>query len=247
MPNLPGRFARYFEPFCGGAALFFALQPERALLSDANAELIHCYRTVSRCPERVIGALMRMRNTEQAYYAVRDERPTDSSARAARFIYLCRFSFNGIYRVNLRGQFNVPYGHKTHMPVCEPEHILKAARALQRAELARRDFEEAVAGAVAGDLVYFDPPYAGPSVGNGFVKYNPRLFSWEDQKRLASMAQRLLERGCHVLVSNALHPAVSALYPGFREIRVTRHSVIAAAVSARRRVGEALFVGKPGG
>lgn len=241
IPMLPGKFGRYYEPFLGGGALFFALQPLNAVLSDNNAELINCYIKVRDCPEEVIAQLGTMRNTKEDYYRVRDEEPTNDIVRAARFIYLSFLSFNGIHRVNQEGKFNVPYGDRTHLQVGDAAKIREASVALQSADLRHCDFSEPLSQAKAGDIVYLDPPYTVAHGNNGFVHYNAKVFSWADQERLSHTAQELVERGCSVFVSNADHPSILSLYSNFKVERLTRKSLIAAAPTSRRQVTECIF------
>src|SRR5260370_293549 len=144
LPLTPTCFNRYFEPFVGGGALFFALQPKKAYLSDKNAELIHAYSQVRNRPAAVIRELRKLRNTERNYYNVRSSVPRSDAARAARLIYLVTLAFNGIYRVNLKGEFNVPYGYKTHVDPCDEDRISKASDLLKRAVVRDQDFEEAL-------------------------------------------------------------------------------------------------------
>ena len=121
---LPNSANKYFEPFLGGAALFFALQPRKSVLSDTNEELINLYVHVRDCPDALIHVIRSYKNTETAYYQIRDQTPRSPLRRAARLLYLTTLSFNGIHRVNLQGKFNVPYGHKTHLPTCDEQKIL---------------------------------------------------------------------------------------------------------------------------
>ena len=132
---VPQDLGRYYEPFFGGGALFFALQPRVARLSDRNAELISAYLQIRNHPEDVIRQLCKLKNSETDYYATRSSTPRIDSARAARTIYLTTLAFNGIHRVNLRGEFNVPYGRKTHLRPCEPEKIIAASKLLKKATL----------------------------------------------------------------------------------------------------------------
>lgn len=147
LPLIPTCFNRYFEPFFGGGALFFALQPEKAHLSDKNADLIHAYSQVRDRPEAVIRELRKLRNNEKEYYRVRSTAPKSDAARAARLIYLITLAFNGIYRVNLKGEFNVPYGYKTHLDPCDEEGIRRASKLLGRAVVRDQDFEKALSRA----------------------------------------------------------------------------------------------------
>ena len=238
---MPKTFNCYYEPFLGGGALFFALKPERSVLADNNSELMDCYMQVRDHPDTVIAHLSKLKNSETEYYAVRASRPTGEAARAARLIYLATLSFNGIHRVNLRGEFNVPYGHKTHLLACDPVKIYEASAVLALAQLRCGDFEQSVADAQPGDVVYLDPPYTVAHGNNGFLKYNAKIFSWEDQRRLATLAAALHCRGCHVIVSNADHPSIEALYRDFKTKKVTRASVIAASARHRRAVTECVF------
>jgi DNA adenine methylase len=241
LPLIPPQFNRYFEPFLGGGALFFALQPPQAHLSDNNGELMLAYLQVRDQPGAVIRELRKLRNSERDYYKVRASRPTGASAQAARFIYLITLAFNGIYRVNLNGEFNVPYGYKVHLDPCDEERIRRASDLLMNASLGHCEFEEALGDARQGDLVYLDPPYTVAHRNNGFLKYNAKIFSWEDQLRLARIARDLVRRGCAVVVSNADHASIRKLYEGFAVITVERSSIIAASSTFRSFITECLF------
>jgi DNA adenine methylase len=234
-------FGRYYEPFCGGAALFFRLAPRKATLSDTNAELINCYMQIKEAPRSVIAALEQYKNSEADYYKIRDLRPRTDASRAARIIYLTTLSFNGIYRVNLAGKFNVPYGYKTHLDPCNEQLLISASECLQRARLLVGDFEDVASEAKARDLLYFDPPYTVAHGNNGFIKYNEHILQWEDQLRLSCVATAAAERGCYVIVSNADHPSLRQLYSSFGHKRIRRASVIAASADNRRYVTESLF------
>lgn len=170
LPLVPSHFNRYFEPFVGGGALFFALQPPRSSLSDKNAELIFAYSQVRDRPEAVIRELRKLKNTKGDYYCVRATVPRNPAARAARLIYLITLAFNGIYRVNLKGEFNVPYGFKTYLDPCDEGRIREASEILASATLRHGDFEQEVASADQSDFVYLDPPYTVAHGNNGFLK-----------------------------------------------------------------------------
>jgi DNA adenine methylase len=241
LPLVPASRGTYFEPFFGGGAMFFSILPSRAVLADSNQELINCYTQVKRSPHKLIKALSLLRNSEQDYYRVRAWLPTDQIERAARFIYLCTLSFNGIYRVNLKGDFNVPYGRKVHVDPCDEARILATSAALKDASLLSGDFEDTLRTARKGDLVYFDPPYTVAHGLNGFVKYNEKIFSWADQVRLAKLARTLAARGIAVVVSNAEHPSIRSLYEGFHTQLIERYSIISASSSARRQISERVF------
>lgn len=239
---LPRNFSRYFEPFFGGGALFFRLRPCRAVLADLNEQLIACYLALRDDPESVCRALARLSNSEDDYYRIRSQSPRTPHTAAARLIYLCTYSFNGIYRENLAGIYNVPYGYKISHPKPASDHLYEIASTLKSAELIVGDFSSVTRRARPNDLVYLDPPYTLKHNNNGFVKYNAKLFSWEDQERLALEAAALRERGVHVAVSNASHRAVRSLYKGFHEVGIDRYSVIAADGERRTKVRESLYL-----
>jgi len=241
IPLVPHSPQTYYEPFLGGAALFFALQPSRSVLSDANGELINLYQQVKESPRALIKILKTFRNSESFYYDVRSRSFRSPLKRAARLLYLTTLSFNGIHRVNLRGEFNVPYGHKTHLQTCDEERLMIASQALAQAKLRVADFESATANAKAGDTVYFDPPYTLAHANNGFLKYNEKIFSWSDQIRLADHARELAERGCNVIVSNADHASIRKLYPNFKNKTIQRFSRIAASGEFRKPITEILY------
>lgn len=240
-PLVPQSYNRYFEPFLGGGAVFFALCPSWSVLSDANQDLMNCYLQVRDKPLQVIDKLSKMENSKVDYYSIRDSEPTCLIQRAARFIYLSTLSFNGIHRVNLNGKFNVPYGYKHHLRPGDAEHIITVSTALSRAEIVSGDFSIPLALASAGDFVYLDPPYTTAHRENGFVKYNASIFSWEDQVRLAELARELHRSGCYVVVSNADHPSIRSLYDKFDVLTIERPSVVAAAGQYRRPVTECIF------
>jgi DNA adenine methylase len=157
-------------------------------------------------------------------------------------IFLTTFAFNGIYRVNLRGEFNVPYGYKDHLPVCDEERILAFSERLQGVELIESDFEKAVETARSGDFLYLDPPYSVAHSNNGFLKYNSKIFSWKDQERLAQTTKLLVRKGCFVAVSNAKHSSIREVYSHMCPITIRRFSRIAAHSTHRRVVEEYLLI-----
>ena len=209
-------------------------------MSDSNPELIATYRAVRKDPEAVIRHLRRLSFSMECFYRVRSSRPRSPFSRAARFIYLNRMCWNGLYRVNRNGDFNVPMGKFEYSPNFEAlsERIRIAARPLRRAQLQCLDFENACALAEPGDTVYLDPPYSVSHEGNGFLRYNERVFSWDDQKRLALLAAQLASKACRIVISNANHPSIIALYPGFEKTVVCRRSLVAGVVTSRKGVTE---------
>ncbi len=234
-------FHRYQEPFAGGAALFFEIQPRRATLADINPELINAYVAIRDRPAQVADQLRRLRINQNTYDRVRRADPSASCERAARFIYLNRTAFNGIYRVNREGVFNVPFGCKPSTTLPDLHLLQRVADRLKGASLYVRDFAVSIGHARPGDLVYVDPPYVTHHNNNGFRRYNERIFSWEDQVRLAESCKRAADRGVHVLVSCADHVEVIDLYSGFWYETVQRQSAISASVGGRRSVSECLL------
>ena len=241
LPLVPTTFHRYFEPFVGGGAVFFSLRPPMATLSDVNPDLVQMYSQVRDNVDAVVRSLRRLPNSEADYYRIRATVPKTPVAQAARLIYLCTLSFNGIYRQNLRGEFNVPYGYKTHVKPCDEAKLKQISSDLQGTRLAVGDFEETTKSARKGDFVYFDPPYTVAHGNNGFIKYNAKIFSWTDQKHLATLAADLKHRGCAVIVSNADHSSIRELYTDFNVQIVERPSIMAASSAFRRTVSECLF------
>lgn len=240
--HAPPLYRRYIEPFAGGAAIFFGLKPDQAILSDINADLMEFYSVVARQPEELISRINALKNTETAYYRIRELVPTCELDRAARFLYLTRLSFNGIYRVNLKGEFNVPYGQKSWMAPCDPDHVRRCAEVLARATLLTADFRDVLRQAESGDFVYVDPPYTVAHNNNGFLKYNERIFSWNDQCDLAEAARSAAARGAMVIISNADHFDLRKLYSDFDQVTVRRFSSVSAESRGRKHVNECIFM-----
>lgn len=243
--GLPNKFRRYWEPFLGSGSLFFLLQPTDAVLSDINRELIEVFMAVRDNPRRILGYLETMRAEKAYYYSVRDGQSNGRYRRAADFIFLNRTCWNGLYRVNSEGRFNVPYGKPGRNWRIDARNLVSCSKELRRSTVVLQsgDFEDALVGVGKGDLVYLDPPYVTRHNNNGFVDYNEKLFSWSDQKRLARVANHLVARGAHVIVSNAAHEDLVRLYPTFRSYEFTRSSTLASNPKKRGRVTEAVLIG----
>lgn len=240
---IPKTQGRYYEPFCGAAAIFFALRPTNACLSDINQDLIEFYSVIKQDPEAILHYLVKWEADVDTYNSLRTLRPSGRAEAAARFYYLMKHSFNGIHRVNKKGQFNVPFGHRTHVMHSDPKPLVHASAALKNVDLKVCDFAMAVQHAREGDVIYFDPPYTVSHSSNGFVSYNAKLFGWSDQIKLADLSRSLVERGCMVVISNATHQSISELYLDFEHRLLDRYSVIGAKADYRRSVQESLFLG----
>lgn len=246
-PTLPEQFGSYHEPFMGGAALYFALKPSYATLSDVNAELVDAYRAVKEDVEGVIGALKTHKYEQEHYYRMRQVRPSDLplAERAARTIFLNKTGFNGLYRVNRKGEFNVPFGRYTDPQICHEENLRACSSLLQSVQLVHRDFERVLETARPGDLVYFDPPYVPLSHTAAFTSYIPGGFGAEEHLRLADVFTRLAERGVHVLLSNSDTAFVRQLYRDFEIEVVSANRNINAKGDARGPVHEVLVRSYP--
>jgi len=247
---LPSEFVRYIEPFLGGGSVYFHLRPHKAILADTNEELITTYRAIRDDWMQVVYALRRHKkdHSEEHYYRVRGSRPTSPTDRAARLIYLNRTCFNGIYRVSQKGDFNVPKG--TRASILRPTDDFEGvAKLLATADLRIRDFEPLIDEAGAGDLVFADPPYTVNHNNNGFMRYNEKLFSWADQKRLAASLSRACRRGAMVVATNADHLSVKRLYwgNGFRLRSVERASSISCTAASRMQFKEVIIRANCGG
>lgn len=224
-PLFPREHGTYFEPFVGGGAVFFDRRLAAAVLTDVNVELVECYGAVRDDVEAVIGALEGHRYEEAHYYEVRAQAPRSMVERAARTIYLNRVGYNGLYRVNRSGQFNVPFGRYVNPTICDRENLRACSRALRGVVLEVRDFERAAHEARPGDFVYFDPPYVPVSDTANFTSYAPGGFGWEAHVQLAAVFRRLAVRGVHVMLSNSDLPPVRGLYADFHveTVRASRH------------------------
>ncbi len=250
LARTPPSFGSYHEPFVGSGALFFRLYREgkirRAVLSDINPELIDTYLAIRDRPEAVVNLLKEFPYEESFYYQLRDRDPWALSLteRAARMIYLNKTGYNGLYRVNRQGRFNVPFGRYKSPRYFDPENLLAVSRALQQAEIVCAPFESVLTRAQAGDWVYFDPPYMPISATAHFTAYYADGFGLEDQTRLRDACLRLTEMEVSVMVSNSDSPAIRALYsqPCFRIDTVFANRAINANSARRGKVAELVIV-----
>ena len=219
LERLPDQFAQYHEPFVGGGAFFFALQRQgkigRAFISDLNSELIDTYNAIRHAPEAIIHELKTYPYEKQFYYDLRQRHPATLSPaeRAARMIYLNKTGFNGLYRVNRQGQFNVPFGrHKNQPNYVDEENLRAVSHALQATHIACHSFEQVAEVAQAGDFVYFDPPYVPISETARFTAYQANGFSLEQQTQLRDLCLTLHQRGAFIMLSNSDAPEVRERY-----------------------------------
>lgn len=241
----PGFSSTYYEPFLGAGSFFFASEPNKGVLSDLNADLIGTYAAIKANVSVIIKILSKYPYDEDFYYYMRSKKAKTQISLAAKMLYLNRACWNGLYRVNSHGEFNVPFGRYSNPTICDVDRLLSAAQLLKRVDLLCCDFEQVAEKAQAGDFVYFDPPYITGHHNNGFLKYNSRLFSWNDQERLSKIAVTLRDRGVWVLISNANHLKVLKLYRDFYFYRIKRKSLIGGLGSTRGRITEALLSNYP--
>jgi len=246
LSRVPGKFNKYIEPFIGGGALFFALKPGNAIISDSNPDLIHVYQTVATHPDELIRLLDSFKTDKNSFYEIRSQETSSLSPieRAARMIYLNRTCFNGLFRVNKNGQFNVPYGEYKNPKVCFPSELLAASKLLGHSTILYSDYKDVLAQyAQPGDFIYMDPPYLPVSKYSDFKRYTKEQFYEEDHVELAAEVNRLHELGCHVLLTNSNHPLVYDLYEGFNiEVFKTQRKI---SKDTKNRTGEDVLISIP--
>lgn len=244
----PKDYNSYFEPFLGGGSAFFYLEPEQATISDINSDLITTYRIMARNPVQLRAAMQahQEKHNEAYYYQVRSATPNNALAQAARFLYLNRACFNGMFRVNKLGQFNVPIGTKNYF-IYDIDLFEEYAEALNGIHIRKQDFVDTIREANAGDLVFADPPYTIAHNQNSFIKYNEKLFSWRDQRRLLNALIRARDRGALIIATNAQYPELQRMYmeKGFYTQAISRFSSISGSAAGRGTQNELLISSYP--
>lgn len=253
LQRLPSSFQSYHEPFVGGGALFFALQEKRMLddklvrLTDINGELINAYQIVRDRVETLISLLSTFPNDSDFFYEIRALNPSnlDPIQRAARFVYLNKTCFNGLFRENSKGQFNVPFGRYKQVQICAPNDLRAASFALRKVAVEVASFDDIEHDCAAGDFVYCDPPYAPQSRTASFTKYHGSGFTEREQERLADWVCRLGLRGVHVLVSNSAVPLTLRLYRDLHIEKVLARRAINSRGDRRGPIHELLVAAGP--
>jgi DNA adenine methylase len=248
LARAPESYRRYYEPFIGGGALFFKMAPRVAVLNDKNPDLCNTYRCLSWNVDAIIRRLARLRtqHSEEHFYATR-ERWNEQRAgmteveKAAVFIYLNKTCYNGLWRVNSQGKFNVPVARYDNPQIYDPMHLRAASVQLRRAEIATGHFADAVQNAGSNDFVYFDPPYHPLTETANFTSYTADNFGKEDQRELASVFKQLDKRGAHVLLSNSDTPFIRDLYKGYRIDQVECARAINSRAANRGPVSEVII------
>lgn len=214
----------YFEPFVGGGAVFFDLLPKKAELSDVNNELVTTYNVIKNDVDALIPSLKKHKYEKEYYLKIRAKNPKDLSdiEVASRFVYLNRAGFNGLYRVNSSGGFNVPFGSYNNPMICDEENLRRVSRALQKVTIKNQDYKTVLKKTRKGDFIYFDPPYHPISKTASFTSYTADNFSDQDQGELRNTFAELHKRGCYVMLSNSDTPLINELYSGIKGVKVSQ-------------------------
>ncbi len=239
------KMGRYFEPFVGGGAVFFDLLPEKAYLSDLNKELVTTYNIIKSDVELLIKLLKKHKNTKNYFLKIRAqkvEKITDLQI-ASRFIYLNRTCFNGLYRVNSKGGFNVPFAGNKNPLICDEENLKKLSKALKNVEITNQDYKEVLKKAKKGDFIYFDPPYYPVSKTSSFTSYTNKSFLKKEQIELRDTFVQLHKRGCFLMLSNSDTPFINEIYSDIKGVRITQVNasrVINSKASGRGKITEVL-------
>jgi DNA adenine methylase len=244
--RLPTSFERFVEPMVGGGALFFSLAPSKALIADCNPELINLYRTIVADLDGIESALAGWAVDEATFYKVRALRFEElcATVAAARMLYLNRTCFNGLYRVNQKGHFNVPWGRYVNPKLFDRGRLEAARACLEKAEIRLADYAEVLrASAKEGDLVFLDPPYLPISEYSDFKRYTKQQFHYNDHLQMAEVVKMLRIRGCYTLITNSNHPLMHELYAEFPiDVIETRRNINS---RADKRVGQDIIITIP--
>jgi len=249
LERLPARMETYFEPFVGGGAVFFALAREQrfrqAVIADQNEDLVEVYSAIRDDVDAVIHALRRYRYDEETYYRVRAAKPRKATHRAARLIFLNRTGYNGLYRVNSKGEFNVPFGRHKNPKICDEANLRSAARALEHVTIRNADFQAVCADARPGDAVYLDPPYLPVSATSSFAAYDRHPFGLTEHQRLAHVFGELADRRVDAVLSNSLTEETRRLFRLWHLEEVAVPRFINSRPDSRGPVHEILVVNRP--
>jgi len=241
---VPVTFNRYFEPFLGSGAVFFSLEPKKAILSDTNKDLIELYQIIRNRPKSLTQLMLshHKKHCKEYYYKIRDSIPRTKLERAAKLLYLNRTCWNGLYRVNLNGKFNVPIGTKSSV-IFETDDFPAISNLLRKTEIFARDFEEIIDTTRKADFVFVDPPYTVQHNNNNFIKYNENIFSWDDQIRLKESLMRAKRRGVQIVITNADASSIKELYGELGSYhKLIRASRLSGDPTKRGSTTEAMFL-----
>lgn len=245
----PISFNKYIEPFVGGGAIFFHLCPKNAILIDSNKDLIKCYEIIKKSVFELIESLQKHKNESEYYYRIRNvdrnleefEKWSDVE-KASRIIYMNRCCYNGLYRVNSKGQFNVPFGKYKNPKFCDSENLIAVHEALKNTELVHGDFEICLNYAEKNDFIYLDPPYHPLSNTANFTSYTAETFGKDSQKKLFEIFKKLDERGCKLLLSNSYNDFIINLYKEYEKIILNANRAINCDANKRGYIKEVLIL-----
>ena len=241
--KVPENYGKYIEPFFGGGALYFALSPEKAIIADSNPELINFYKIVAKDVDSLIDELDGYVNDKDFFYEMRakDTNRLSKVEAAARTLYLNRTAFNGLYRVNKKGQFNVPFGAYKNPTIVNSQQLLLASRLLKEATIVSGDYKDVIATyAEERDFIFLDPPYLPVSEYSDFKRYTKEQFYEEDQVELSLLVKKLNDKGCHILLTNSNHPLIHDLYSNYSiEVHQTKRNISS---KGNKRKGEDVIV-----
>lgn len=246
LKNMPENYNRYFEPFIGGGALFFELQPDNAYISDMNEELINLYKVVRDNVDELVADLQKHDISKEYFMEIRNIDRTEeyknwsNIQKASRFIYLNRTCFNGMYRVNSKGEFNVPFGHYKNPRILDENNLINCSNLLQKTEIKHADFSEILKKVKKGDFVYFDPPYVPLSETSSFTSYTKDGFDIDMQFKLRDVCDELDSMGVKFLLSNSDTKLVNELYENYNIKKVFASRQINANADGRGKITEVL-------
>jgi DNA adenine methylase len=247
----PKNYDKYIEPFVGGGAVFFHLLPKKAILIDINEELINCYNVIKNKVYELIELLRRHKNEKEYYYEVRnlDKIPIKYNQmseveKASRFIYLNRCCYNGLYRVNSKGQFNVPFGKYKNPKFCDEENLINVNKALENVDLIHGSFNTCLTYARENDFVYLDPPYHPISQTSSFTGYTKENFGKDSQIELFKVFEELDKKGCILMLSNSNKNFILDLYKGFKIIFLDAKRAINSVATKRGYIKEVLVLNR---
>jgi len=245
---LPNFSYNYHEPFLGSGAVFIHLlnagiiNNKEVFLSDTNERLINCYKTLTEAPPKIFNYLKEYRNEKDFYYNLRGKTAGNTYEDAAQFLYFNRTAFNGIYRVNLQGKFNVPYGNRQYKSLFDYENFHNFSLQMKNVNFSVLDFEKAFCFVNKGDFVFIDPPYTVAHNNNGFIRYNEKIFSFEDQVRLKRIVDQIDQKGAYYLLTNAHHENIYKIFSEQSIVtEINRFSGIGAKIGSRKNISEYLF------
>ena len=249
-PFFPKKIERYFEPFLGSGAVFFFIKktfnPKEVFLSDINEESIITFKVVRDKVEELIRNLKKRKklHSKEYFYKVRKEKPQELSGveRASRLIYLNKTCYNGLYRVNAKGEFNVPFGEYKNPSIFDEKVLREASKLLKDINIEVAFFERILDKAKRGDFIYFDPPYFPISKTSSFTSYQKDVFLEKEQRKLAEVFKELDKRGCLLMLSNSDHPLIRKLYDGFNIHKIKARRSISCIGTNRRKINELLII-----